>query len=99
MQAQAIKKRRMGKEGDSSGLKRENLGVKIVAHIVMIVAALLAIFPFIMMISSSITSEEALARYNRQLGWGAYLRLGIGEEKSGGRERDSLLADMFDRFA
>lgn len=63
MQAQAIKKRRMGKEGDSSGLKRENLGVKIVAHIVMIVAALLAIFPFIMMISSSITSEEALTRY------------------------------------
>lgn len=42
---------------------------------------------------AQLVCEEALARYNRQLGWGAYLRLGIGEEKSGGRERDSLLAD------
>ena len=39
---------------------------------------------------AQLVCEEALARYNRQLGWGAYLRLGIGEEKSGGRERDSL---------
>ena len=45
---------------------------------------------------AQLVCEEALARYNRQLGWGAYLRLGIGEEKSGGRERDSLLADMFE---
>ena len=33
---------------------------------------------------AQLVCEEALARYNRQLGWGAYLRLGIGEEKSGG---------------
>ena len=45
---------------------------------------------------AQLVCEEALARYNRELGWGAYLRLGIGEEKSGGRERDSLLADMFE---
>ena len=60
---EAVKIRKVGKEGDSSGLKRENLGVKIAAHIVMVIAAVLAVLPFIMMISSSITSEEALARY------------------------------------
>ena len=60
---ESVKTRKVGKEGDSSGLKRENLGVKIAAHIVMVIAAVLAVLPFIMMISSSITSEEALARY------------------------------------
>ena len=60
---EAVKTRKVGKEGDSSGLKRENLGVKIAAHIVMVIAAALAVLPFIMMLSSSLTSEEALARY------------------------------------
>ena len=60
---EAVKTRKVGKEGDSSGLKRENLGVKIAAHIIMVIAAVLAVLPFLMMISSSITSEEALARY------------------------------------
>lgn len=45
---------------------------------------------------AQLVCEEALAQYNRALGLGAYLRLGVGEEKCGGRDRDSLLADMFE---
>ncbi len=45
---------------------------------------------------SQLVCEEALADYNRKLGLGKYLLLGTGEEKSGGRNRDSLLADMFE---
>lgn len=45
---------------------------------------------------AQLVCEEALAEYNRTLGLGQYLRLGVGEEKTGGRERDSILADMFE---
>lgn len=45
---------------------------------------------------AQLVCEEALADYNRQLGLGKYLKLGAGEEKNGGRNRDSLLADMFE---
>lgn len=40
--------------------------------------------------------ENTLARLNRKLGWNEFLRLGIGEEKSGGRNRQSILADQFE---
>lgn len=45
---------------------------------------------------AQLVCEEALAQYNRQLGLGKYLLLGTGEERNGGRERDSLLADMME---
>lgn len=45
---------------------------------------------------SQLVREEALAGYSRQLGWDGFIMLGIGEEKSGGRKRDSILADMFE---
>lgn len=45
---------------------------------------------------AQLVCEEALAQYSRQLGLGKYLKLGVGEEKTGGRERDSILADMFE---
>ncbi len=45
---------------------------------------------------AQLVCEEALAAYNRQLGLGRYLLLGTGEERNGGRNRDSLLADMFE---
>lgn len=45
---------------------------------------------------SQLVREEALAKYSRQLGWNQFILLGVGEEKSGGRERDSILADMFE---
>lgn len=45
---------------------------------------------------SQLVREEALARYSRQLKWNEYILLGVGEERSGGRNRDSILADMFE---
>ena len=40
--------------------------------------------------------ESTLAHLNEQLGWYKFLLLGIGEEKSGGRSRPSILADHFE---
>ena len=40
--------------------------------------------------------EATLAHLNEQLGWYNYLMLGVGEEKSGGRKRASILADHFE---
>jgi ribonuclease-3 len=37
-----------------------------------------------------------LARLSRELGLGAALRLGRGEERTGGRERESILANTFE---
>jgi ribonuclease-3 len=43
-----------------------------------------------------LVSEAALAQVARRLGLGRFLRLGRGEELSGGREKTSLLADAFE---
>jgi ribonuclease-3 len=40
-----------------------------------------------------LVSREVLARRGEELGLGDLLRLGVGEERSGGREKASLLAD------
>ncbi|MBQ2733305.1 MAG: ribonuclease III [Clostridia bacterium] len=40
--------------------------------------------------------EDALDVYAREIGLGAYLRLGKGEEATNGRERKSILADAFE---
>lgn len=45
---------------------------------------------------ASLVGEETLAELARDMGIGAYLRLGKGEERSGGRERKSLLANAFE---
>lgn len=45
---------------------------------------------------AQLVCEKSLANYNRQLGLNRFLLLGVGEERTGGRERDSLLADMFE---
>ncbi len=45
---------------------------------------------------SQLVREEALAYYVRELGWQQFVLLGVGEERSGGRNRDSILADMFE---
>ncbi len=42
--------------------------------------------------------EKALAGYSRTLGLNQYLKLGLGEEKHGGRERVSIIADLFESF-
>ncbi|MBI3621804.1 MAG: ribonuclease III [Nitrospirae bacterium] len=43
-----------------------------------------------------LVSETALAQAARRLGLGRFLRLGRGEELSGGRDKSSLLADAFE---
>ena len=45
---------------------------------------------------SALVSAGALARYARELGLGAHLVLGQGEERSGGRDKASLLADSLE---
>ena len=47
---------------------------------------------------AQLVCEEALAQYNRTLKINQFLLLGVGEEKTGGRNRDSILADMFEAF-
>lgn len=43
-----------------------------------------------------LVSAASLARKARGFGMGDVLRLGVGEEKSGGRKKDSLLANLFE---
>jgi ribonuclease III len=45
---------------------------------------------------SSVVSESALAVVARAIGLGKYLLLGRGEELTGGRDKDSLLADSLE---
>ena len=45
-------------------------------------------------IRASLVSEGALFQFAQEIDLGEYLRLGRGEEHTGGRERPSILADM-----
>ena len=45
---------------------------------------------------SRVTSGKALAGIAREINLGEYLRIGRGEEQSGGRERDSILEDALE---
>ena len=45
---------------------------------------------------SHLVSASILAEHARTLGLGRYLRLGVGEERSGGRRKASLLADVME---
>ena len=45
---------------------------------------------------AAVVCEKALCSYSKQLGIGQYMRLGRGEQHSGGRERPSILADMYE---
>ena len=45
---------------------------------------------------ASLVCEKSLCVFARELGLGQNLLLGKGEDKSGGRERDSILADAFE---
>ena len=47
-------------------------------------------------IKSSLVSTLALARVGERLQLGCYIRLGKGEEKTGGRQKPALLADTFE---
>ncbi len=45
---------------------------------------------------ASLVNANSLAEAARHLGLGAHLRLGRGEEKTGGREKPSILADAYE---
>ena len=45
---------------------------------------------------ASLVCEDSLAKIAREIGVEEYLKLGRGEETAGGRQRDSLLADVFE---
>ena len=45
---------------------------------------------------ASLVCEKSLCQFSRELDLGKHLRLGKGEDKGGGRERDSILADAFE---
>lgn len=45
---------------------------------------------------ASLVCEKSLCVFSRELGIGDFLLLGKGEDKNGGRERDSILADAFE---
>lgn len=47
-------------------------------------------------VRASLVCEESLAAIARRLGIGKFLRLGHGEELSGGRNRNSILSDAFE---
>jgi len=47
-------------------------------------------------IRASLVCEKSLCVFSRELELGRFLRLGKGEDKGGGRERDSILADAFE---
>lgn len=47
---------------------------------------------------SMIVREESLAGFTRACGFDAYIKLGKGEEKSGGRLRATILGDLFEAF-
>ena len=45
---------------------------------------------------AAVVCEKALCGYSKQLGLGKYALLGRGEQHSGGAERPSILADMYE---
>ncbi len=45
---------------------------------------------------STLVCEKSLCRFSRELGIGKYMYLSNGEMRTGGRERPSILADMFE---
>lgn len=45
---------------------------------------------------AAVVCEKTLAKLARETGLGTQLKLGFGEEKTGGRNRDSILSDAFE---
>lgn len=47
---------------------------------------------------AKLVREESLARFARELHLGEYIAFGVGELRNGGKERDSVLANVFEAF-
>ena len=50
------------------------------------------------LLRSNLVREESLAQAAKMIDLGDYIQLGVGEDKSGGRKRLSLLCDVFEAF-
>ena len=50
------------------------------------------------LLRSNLVREESLAKAAKLIDLGDYIQLGVGEDKSGGRNRLSLLCDVFEAF-
>jgi len=85
--------------GDRSNERLEFLGDAFFDAI--IGEELYKIFPhqeegFLSRVRASLVCEKALAKAARKLDLGSYILMGNGEEKSGGRNRQSILADTME---
>src|SRR5690625_5870477 len=47
---------------------------------------------------ATIVCEESLYNFSKVLNFNEFIRLGRGEEQTGGRARQALLADVFEAF-
>ena len=47
-------------------------------------------------IRAALVREESLCRAAKRIGLGSYMRLSVGEERSGGRSKPSILADVLE---
>jgi ribonuclease-3 len=47
---------------------------------------------------AQLVCEKALATYGREMMLNQFLKLGAGEEKTGGRDKDAIIADSFEAF-
>ena len=47
-------------------------------------------------IRAALVREESLNRAARRIGLGEFIRLSVGEERSGGREKPSILSDVME---
>ncbi len=47
---------------------------------------------------AQLVCEKALATYGREMKLNQFLKLGAGEEKTGGRDKDAIIADSFEAF-
>lgn len=87
------------RNGTSSNERLEFLGDSVLSIIV--ADYLYAQFPNLpegelTKLRASLVCEKSLCGFSRELELGKFLKLGHGEDKGGGRERDSILADAFE---
>ena len=89
---------------ENEGVKEDNQRLEYLGDAVLNLVSALHLFRkfsdrdegFLTAIRSCVTSSDALAEVARSVGLGEFLRLGKGEERTGGRSRNSILADAFE---
>lgn len=101
---QALTHRSYAHENKNDGVYQDNERLEFLGDSVIELAVrdfLYARFPTgsegeLALMRTSIVRSESLARAARRIDLGSYLRLGKGEEATGGRKRSSILCDAFE---